>query len=89
MIVHDPWIRLHQRGLTCRAIFVVLTGACLFAWGDQGSGPLLLCACRQQEGTLVDSGQTDTLSVLQKGLCDDANSEDPCPAPRCEAPDPG
>ncbi len=31
MIVHDPWIRLHQRGLTFRAIFVVLTGACLFA----------------------------------------------------------
>src|SRR5260370_17175722 len=31
MIVNDAWIRLHERGLTFRAIFVVLTGACLFA----------------------------------------------------------
>src|SRR5260221_14627013 len=31
MIVHDSGIRPHQSGLTFRAIFVVLTGACLFA----------------------------------------------------------
>src|SRR5260221_3380726 len=31
MIVHDSWIRLQHRGPTFRAIFMVLTGACLLA----------------------------------------------------------
>ncbi len=31
MIVHDSGIRLQHRGPTCRAIFMVLTGACLLA----------------------------------------------------------
>jgi TnpA family transposase len=48
-----------------------------------------LCACRQQEGTLVDSGQANASSVLQKGLHNDTNSDGSCSAPCCQAPDPG
>ncbi len=55
----------------------------------QGLAPLLLCACRQQERTPVDSGQIVVRLILQRDPDYSDNGDDSCPASRCEAPDPG